>query len=84
MLCCALHSNKLIILFRAALFEMASAEDAKKVIAGLHNKPMDKHHKFHVYSYADIVDSLQDVSSSELPNKESFAPLKKLNNASYP
>ena len=49
-----------------------------RVICGLHNTPMDKLHTFHVYSYADIVESLQDPTTMELPNKESFAPLKKL------
>ena len=63
---------------RAALFEMGSPEEAKKVISGLHNTPMDKLHTFHLYSYADIVESLQDPTTMELPNKESFAPLKKL------
>ena len=49
-----------------------------RVICGLYNTPMDKLHTFHVYSYADIANSLQDPTTMELPNKESFAPLKKL------
>ena len=71
-------SNGLIALCRAALFEMSSPEEAKKVIAGLHNTPMDRLHTFHLYSYADVVSSLADPSSLELPDRESFAPLKKL------
>ena len=49
-----------------------------RVICGLHNTPMDKLYTFHLYSYADIVESLQDPTTMELPNKESFAPLNKL------
>ena len=52
-----------------AIFEMRNAEEAKKVIAGLDNTPMDRAHTFHAYRYADIV--------SVLAVKEKFAPLAK-------
>ena len=35
-----------------AIFEMRNAEEAKKVIAGLDNTPMDRSHTFHAYRYA--------------------------------
>lgn len=66
------------MLCRIALFEMRNAEEAKKVIAGLNNTPMDKSHTFHLYTYADLLASLEENDSSKLPSKESFGPLQKV------
>ncbi|OAO12382.1 eukaryotic translation initiation factor 3 subunit B [Blastocystis sp. ATCC 50177/Nand II] len=60
-----------------AIFEMRNAEEAKKVIAGLDNTPMDRAHTFHAYRYADIVSVLANSEEVALPVKEKFAPLAK-------
>lgn len=60
-----------------AIFEMRNAEEAKKVIAGLDNTPMDRAHTFHAYRYADIVSVLANSEEVALPEKEKFAPLAK-------
>ena len=62
---------------RIALLEMRNAEEAKKVIDGLNNTPMDRSHTFHVYRYADVVNLLENAEELNLPEKDSFAPLKK-------
>lgn len=62
---------------RIAILEMRSAEEAKKVIEGLDNTPMDRSHTFHVYRYADLANLLSNSEELVLPEKESYAPLKK-------
>lgn len=57
---------------------MRSAEEAKKVIEGLDNTPMDRSHTFHVYRYADLANLLTSKEELVLPEKESYAPLKKV------
>lgn len=61
-----------------AIFEMRNAEEAKKVIAGLDNTPMDRSHTFHAYRYADIVNALRNSEEVALPSKENYAPLNKV------
>ena len=56
---------------------MRTAEEAKKVIEGLNNTPMDRSHTFHVYKYADIVNLLTNDEEMVLPEKDSYTPLKK-------
>ena len=56
---------------------MRTAEEAKKVIDGLDNTPMDRNHTFHVYRYADIANLLSNEEELVLPEKESYGPLKK-------
>ena len=56
---------------------MRTAEEAKKVIEGLDNTPMDRSHTFHCYKYADIVNLLSNEEELVLPQKENYAPLKK-------
>ena len=62
---------------------MRTAEEAKKVIEGLNNTPMDRSHTFHVYKYADIVNLLTNNEELVLPEKESYAPLKKAQTQLY-
>lgn len=62
---------------RIAILEMSSAEEAKKLIAGLDNTPMDRTHTFHLYRYADVVSCLEDKKDSGLPSKETYPPLSR-------
>lgn len=62
---------------------MSSAEEAKKLIAGLDNTPMDRTHTFHVYRYADVVSCLSDKGESVLPPKESYPPLHRASTIVY-
>ena len=62
---------------------MRNAEEAKKVIDGLNNTPMDRSHTFHVYRYADVANLLENAEELNLPEKESFAPLKKAQTTLY-
>lgn len=62
---------------------MSTAEEAKKLIAGLDNTPMDRTHTFHVYRYADVVSCLNDKGESVLPPKESYPPLHRASTIVY-
>ena len=71
------------LFYRIALLEMRNAEEAKKVIDGLNNTPMDRSHTFHVYRYADVANLLENAEEMSLPEKESYAPLKKAQTTLY-
>ena len=62
---------------------MSSAEEAKKLIDGLDNTPMDRTHTFHLYRYADVVSCLNDKGDSTLPPKESYPPLYRASSVVY-
>ena len=69
--------NVLELSYRIAILEMRTAEEAKKVVEGLDNTPMDRSHTFHVYRYADIANLLSNEEELVLPEKETYGPLKK-------
>lgn len=64
-------------LYRIAILEMRNADEAKKVVEGLDNTPMDRSHTFHVYRYADVANVLENGDDMVLPEKETYAPLRK-------
>lgn len=68
---------------RIALLEMRNAEEAKKVIDGLNNTPMDKNHRFHVYRYADVANLLENAEELSLPEKDKYTPLQKAQTTLY-
>ena len=62
---------------------MKDAEEAKKMISGLNNTPMDRSHTFHVYSYSDIVDVLENKEEVPIGKREDYPPLEKVSSEVY-